>query len=74
MSTYTTRPLAGHPKVYGRSALLCHVPAGNRGYTGGTRGSQIYQLKGIPLTPGPLVVHYHTISVNIENQNTQRDS
>jgi hypothetical protein len=24
--------------------------------TGGTRGAQIYQLKGIPLTPGPLVV------------------
>ena len=24
--------------------------------TGGTRGRQIYQLKGIPLTPGPLVV------------------
>jgi hypothetical protein len=24
--------------------------------TGGTRGAQLYQLKGIPLTPGPLVV------------------
>lgn len=24
--------------------------------TGGTRGPQLYQLKGIPLTPGPLVV------------------
>ena len=24
--------------------------------TGGTRGAQIFQLKGIPLTPGPLVV------------------
>lgn len=24
--------------------------------TGGTRGGQLYQLKGIPLTPGPLVV------------------
>jgi hypothetical protein len=24
--------------------------------TGGTRGAQIYQLKGIPLTPGPLMV------------------
>jgi hypothetical protein len=23
---------------------------------GGTRGAQLYQLKGIPLTPGPLVV------------------
>lgn len=24
--------------------------------TGGTRGAQLYQLKGIPLTPGPLMV------------------
>ena len=24
--------------------------------TGGSRGAQMYQLKGIPLTPGPLVV------------------
>ena len=35
--------------------------------TGGSRGAQIYQLKGIPLTPGPLVVVIKVASSQVAN-------